>query len=93
MWTLCYGGTNRNPVPYSITVDELSRDVYVCGKINRDLTTYYQDFFIGRFDIYGTLEDEFTIGTTVNNANDFCYDIDVAETADHYVFAVGSIND
>ena len=93
MWTLCYGGTNRNPVPYGITVDELSKDVYVCGKIDRDTTTYFQDFFIGRFDIYGTLLDEFTIGTTVNNGNDVCADIDVTETADHYVFAVGTIND
>ena len=93
MWTLCYGGAGKTPVPYGITVDELSRDVYVCGEIERDTTSYYQDFFIGRFNIYGDLEDEFTIGTQFNNANDVCYDIDVGESADHYVFAVGTIND
>jgi hypothetical protein len=93
MWTLCYGAAGKTPVPSAITVDELSREVYVCGKVERDTTTYYQEFYIARFSQWGDELGEFTMGTTTNNANDQCRGIDAGETEDHYVFAVGTIND
>ena len=41
MWHVCLGGNTKNPVPYAITSDEYSKDVYVCGTINTDTYSYY----------------------------------------------------
>lgn len=93
MWTMCVGGANKSPTPSSITVNELTRDVYVCGEINIDTTTYYQEYFLGRYSQHGTQLSYFTMGTEGNHGIDYCLDVDVAENADGYVFSCGTIMD
>ena len=46
MWTMCLGATSGNQIAKSITVNELSRDVYICGSINVDSTSKYQEFMV-----------------------------------------------
>eukprot|EP00347_Sterkiella_histriomuscorum_P005319 403357060 len=94
MWTICYNSNpSKNPTANSITVNELSRDVYICGKIT-EASPKFQEYFLARFNQHGDRLNEFTMGSLqTNHALDVCKDIDVGETGKGYVFSVGTMRD
>ena len=50
MWTVCYGSAGTDPRARSITVNEYSRDVYICGYIQKDTSDKYQEFFVAKYN-------------------------------------------
>ncbi|CDW73334.1 ig family protein [Stylonychia lemnae] len=93
MWTVCYGAAGADPRPKAVTVNEISRNVYICGYIKKDTTDKYQEFFVAKYSQFGELQHDFMIGTTDDHTLDYCNDLDTQETIDEQLIAVGSIRD